>query len=293
MIPNKIDEQYGCTVNTVGTQIVPPKDDYPVEAHPPGYAFDPSRGRVLQEYQLIYIVGGRGVFSNDKGSYEVHKGDVILLRPGCWHTYKPIKSVGWSEYFIGFSGEMAERSIGMLFPEDEQIFNVGMNSILVDLYLQAMESASVDKPATQPLLCGVVMHMLGLVSMKMRSRALSTDHLDQVVEQAKLLMYENVMENIDLEAMAADLNVSYSWFRKVFRDYTGYPPAKYFMQLKLRRAQYMLVNTDIPIKEIAFSLGFKSSEHFFSTFKRITGTTPNSYRKMTSRSHEEVFDDEE
>ncbi len=281
LIANKVDEQYGCTVNTVGTQIVSPEDDYPVDAHPPGYAFDPNRGRVLQEYQLIYIVGGKGVFSDDKQSCEVYKGTVILLRPGCWHTYKPVKSFGWSEYFIGFSGKMAERFVSMMFPDGESVFNVGMNSSLVDLYLQAIETASINKPATQQLLCGIVMHMLGLLNLVVRNQSSSADHFDQIIEQAKTLMYENVMNNIDLEELATQLNVSYSWFRKIFRDYTDYPPAKYFMQLKLRRAQYMLANTDISIKEIAFSLGFKSTEHFFSTFKRVTNTTPNSYRKLS------------
>ena len=293
LIPSKVDEQYGCTVNTVGTQIVAPDDDYPVKSHPPGYVFDPNRGRVLQEYQLIYIVGGRGIFSNESGSYEVNKGSVILLRPGCWHTYTPIKSAGWSEYFIGFSGDMVARVIEMMFPGKEQIFNVGMHSSLVDLYLQAIETASINKLATQQLLCGIVMHMLGKVNMIVRNQSVLSDHLDQIIEQAKLLMYENVMDNVDFENIAAQLNVSYSWFRKIFRDYTGYPPAKYFIQLKLRRAQHMLANTDTSIKEIAFALGFKSSEHFFSTFKRVTGTTPNNYRRMSSCDHEEhSYEDE-
>ena len=39
------------------------------------------------------------------------------------------------------------------------------------------------------------------------------------------------------------LNISYSWFRKVFKDYTGYAPAKYFQELKLRKAKQLLVGT--------------------------------------------------
>ena len=118
LIPNRADERYGCVVTTVGAQVIAPGGEYPTRNHPPEYMFDPARGRVLREYQLLYIVNGKGTFSNDGGEYVVIKGSIILLRPGKWHTYKPLKGEGWSEYFIGFGGEMADRSIGMLFQSD-------------------------------------------------------------------------------------------------------------------------------------------------------------------------------
>ena len=54
--------------------------------------------------------------------------------------------------------------------------------------------------------------------------------------------------------------------------------------IKLRHAQYLLTNTNEPIKEIAFMLSFKSTEHFYTTFKRVTGYTPNAYRKFSTPS---------
>jgi AraC-like DNA-binding protein len=54
------------------------------------------------------------------------------------------------------------------------------------------------------------------------------------------------------------------------------------MMVKLHRAQYLLVNTQESIKEIAFSLGFKSPEHFYTTFKRVMGSTPSVYRKSST-----------
>ena len=281
LIPNKTDELYGCTVNTVGMQNISPDEDYPSKDHPAGYMFNPSRGRVLQEYQLLYIVKGKGVFSNAGGNHEVLKGTVILLRPGVWHTYKPAKDVGWCEYFIGFSGKMVEKAIEMMFSKDEAVFNLGLNHDLVDLYQHAIDVASTDRPAAQQLLCGMVMHMLGMVNFAARNEAVSTDRLDQIIEQAKAIMQERVLQNVDLEELAEQLNISYSWFRKIFRDYTGHPPAKYFMLVKLRHAQYLLANTQESIKEIAFSLGFKSTEHLYTTFKRVTGYTPNLYRKLS------------
>ncbi|MBP3565321.1 MAG: AraC family transcriptional regulator [Alistipes sp.] len=281
LIANKADEEYGCTVSVVGSQTISPDEDYPSKEHPPGYLFDPERGRILQEYQLLYIVKGRGEFANQTTSYDIVKGTLVLLRPGVWHSYKPSKNEGWTEYFIGFSGEMADKAIEKLFAEDEQIFNIGLKQEMVDLYQRAIEVAAEDRPSAQQLLCGIVMHLLGNLSYIAHS-AITADRMDQIIEQAKAIMQEKASQNIDLDMLAEQLNVSYSWFRKVFREYTGYPPAKYFMLVKLRRAQYLLVNTQESIKEIAFSLGFKSPEHFYTTFKRVMGLTPSIYRKSST-----------
>ncbi|MBQ3197850.1 MAG: AraC family transcriptional regulator [Alistipes sp.] len=281
LIANKADEEYGCTVSVVGSQTISPDEDYPSKEHPPGYLFDPERGRILQEYQLLYIVKGRGEFANQTTSYDIVKGTLVLLRPGVWHSYKPSKNEGWTEYFIGFSGEIADKAIEKLFAEDEQIFNVGLKQEMVDLYQRAIEVAAEDRPSAQQLLCGIVMHLLGNLSYIAHS-AITADRMDQIIEQAKAIMQEKASQNIDLDMLAEQLNVSYSWFRKVFREYTGYPPAKYFMLVKLRRAQYLLVNTQESIKEIAFSLGFKSPEHFYTTFKRVMGSTPSIYRKSST-----------
>ena len=44
----------------------------------------------------------------------------------------------------------------------------------------------------------------------------------QKIEQAKIIMNENVAGNVDPEELAMRLNISYSWFHRVFKEYTGY-----------------------------------------------------------------------
>lgn len=90
--------------------------------------------------------------------------------------------------------------------------------------------------------------------------------VDQKIEQAKIIMNENVSGNVDPEELAMRLNISYSWFRRVFKEYTGYAPAKYFQELKLRKAKQMLVGTSQSVKEISFSW-VSSLPNTFSLFQ--------------------------
>ena len=60
LIVNEKDRSFGLTVNTVGFQPVAPNTVYPSTQHPKSYYFDPSKGRILSEYQILYISKGHG-----------------------------------------------------------------------------------------------------------------------------------------------------------------------------------------------------------------------------------------
>ena len=61
---NTNDEDWGIVVTTVGYQFISPKDNYPLSKHPVQYDFKPQKGRILNEYQLVYITKGCGYFSS-------------------------------------------------------------------------------------------------------------------------------------------------------------------------------------------------------------------------------------
>ncbi len=282
LIANDNDLKFNAVVNAVGSQRIAPHSEYPLRVHPADYFFDPAKGRVLHEWQLLYITQGKGRFqSAHTQPVAVEKGTVILLRPGELHSYRPSEATGWVEHYIGFEGRTFDRMLQLLeLDRGGQLWRIGPNNELTRLYERAFEIASDKKIAPQPLLTGIVCHMLGLLNYAIRNQSdhPAANRLEQAVERAKIIMEERLTEDLDLQELASELNLSYSWFRKTFKEYTGHAPANYFQRLKLLRAKRMLAETQLPIKEIAFSLGYKSTEHFFAIFKRFTGYTPLSYR---------------
>ena len=201
--------------------------------------------------------------------------------PRQWHTYHPYRQTGWNEYYIGFEGPVIDNLMKNGFlSKDNQVLEVGLNEELVSLFSRALEIAEADKISSQQYLAGIVLHMMGMILSVSKNKIFEIGDIDQKIEQAKIIMNENVFNNIDPEELAMRLNISYSWFRKVFRDYTGYAPAKYFQELKLRKAKQLLLSTSQSVKEISFMLAYKSTEHFFASFKKRTGFTPLEYRSF-------------
>ena len=282
LIVNDKDKTFGLSVNTVGFQSIQPDSPYPISDHPSGYYFNAAKGRILREYQFLYITKGKGVLSFDgETEIPITKGLVFVIFPGQWHTYHPSMKTGWNEYYIGFEGPIMDSIMENSFiTRENQVLEVGFNEELVNLFSRALEVAELDKISSQQYLSGIVLHILGLVLSVSQNKIFEVGDVVQKIEQAKIIMNENVFKNIDPEELAENLNTSYSWFRKVFKDYTGYAPAKYFQELKIRKAKQLLVGTSHTVKEISFMLDYNSTEHFFSLFKKMTGYTPLEYRSF-------------
>ena len=280
MIINEEDRKFGSYVTTVGFQSIKENSVYPVKGHPTGYYFNVEKGRILREYQLLYISKGQGFFSTQEiKKRKIEKGSLILLVPGEWHSYYPSQETGWNEYYIGFEGTAIEAMFEQGFaPRTNTVIEVGFNDELVKLYQQAIEIAKADKIAAQRILSGIVMYMLGMVLYISKNKLFEMGDVEQKITRAKIIMYENIYNDIDPEVLAEKLNLSYSWFRKEFKNYTGYAPAKYFQELKIGKAKELLVGTSQSVKEIAFQLGYSSTEHFSTLFKKRTGYTPLEYR---------------
>ena len=101
----------------------------------------------------------------------------------------------------------------------------------------------------------------------------------RMVQQLCQRLEEGAEERTALEDLARDFRCSYSKVRKVFRGRMGMPPGAYRIQWRIGRAKEALCDATIPIKEVAFMLGYTEVASFTRQFRRETGMTPGQYRQ--------------
>lgn len=279
---NERDEQWGLTVCSTGYQKIAAGEDYPPQKHNQEYLFNPENGRVLFEYQLLYIVEGEGILTTRNGGRNnIKAGDMFLLFPGEWHTYRPNPSTGWKEYWIGFSGANIDNRVQAgFFKPEKPVYNIGYNETVVELYCEAIRTAKRQEPYFQQLLAGIVNHLLGLMFMTSRNNRIQAGgDFPQMIDRARAYLQESIESDISMPEVAEYLNMSYTTFRHAFKKYTGLSPAQYFINLKLHRAKEMLRGTNASVKEISYILHFESPEYFANAFKKKTGQSPSEFRK--------------
>lgn len=100
-----------------------------------------------------------------------------------------------------------------------------------------------------------------------------------MIEEVRFVMRQNIDKEINLEELAEQHNVGYSYFRKMFKKYTGVSPGQYHLQLRVMRAKELLVASNKSIKEISLELGFQTIHYFSLIFKKKVGINPSEFRK--------------
>lgn len=284
MLASERDQLWGLTVTTIGYEEIAPGDPYPTRGHADGYYFDVEKGRILPEYQLLYIIEGDGEFRSASlaGKQQLREGDFFLLFPDEWHSYHPSAKRGWKKYWIGFKGRNIDDRVraGFLSPT-KPIYHVGYSPETIQLYKQAFQTAMEEAASSQQMLAGIVNHLIGTMyalerNIELQSR--SKMHVD-LINRARLCIREELESPLTIQEVAERLGMSYSNFRKLFKEHTGLSPATYQQDLRLQRAKELLTTTSMSIKEIAYRLHFDSPDYFSAKFKAKTGRKPTELRE--------------
>lgn len=271
---------WGVRVLDVGHYVHPKEMRYPDSKHPDEYYFSWEKGRVLFEYQLVYVAAGTGIFEAETiGRVEVQPGTLFFLYPGVWHRFKPDVKTGWTEYWVGFEGNYANHLMKQdCFKPDRPLIQMGFNAEFITIFIQLIDTIKLGGPGSNQLAACLNIQLLGLVYASALLKVQSSSRKTQIINNIKYSIHENLNNDISTEELAAKHNVSYAWFRKAFKEITGQSPGQYQLNLKIQKAGKMLRETDLSISEIAFQNGFESEYYFSRIFKSKMQLPPSKYR---------------
>lgn len=288
LLAHQSDYSWGISTSTVGLQEVPPGVRYPYGEHSMSYMFSTERGRVLlNEIHILYLLKGRGWFVSDHcPKTQIQAGDVVILFPNEWHNYAPDKDSGWEEAWVGFSGDFVQRIIKEnFFNISRPIVRVGIRMTLYDAIKNACKIAQDELPSYQQQLAGYVFLVVSSIYAYSK-QAPYTDSLDaECIKTAQKFMREHTSKNLSMEDVAKHAGMGYSKFRKLFRNYTGFSPQQYFLNLKLEESKDLLLNTSLSSKEIAYRLGFDTATYFNRIFRQHYKQTPIEFRNSVHKEY--------
>ena len=98
----------------------------------------------------------------------------------------------------------------------------------------------------------------------------SVDYMNKNFANAKLTISE----------IARVSNISEVYFRQIFKKATGQLPNKYILNLRVNHASFLLQSSKYKVAEVAAKSGFSDIKYFMTTFKKMTGYSPQKYRQL-------------
>ncbi|MHA4806591.1 AraC family transcriptional regulator [Flavitalea flava] len=276
-----LEEAWGFYVNTVGYSRTDPNEAYPPDKeHPLTHSFTWNNGRILNGYYLVFISKGKGVFESAVTEPTViTAGTCFFLFPGVWHRYRPDPESGWEEYWIGFKGSYPDDLMNKgFFSSDFPVVSPGLDETLLTLILKILDHVRTGTVGYHQVISGITLQLLGLVHALTTNKNKGLDVDEQSMAQAKFFLREHLEGPLDMKQLLKELPISYSKFRKMFKQTTGQSPNQYHLNLRLDKAKELLNTTNLNVTEVAYQLGFESVFYFSKLFKKKNGESPKSYR---------------
>jgi AraC-like DNA-binding protein len=276
-----MEEKWGMYITTVGYSKIDANHSYPDNRkHPANYQLTWNRGRILDDYTIVFISKGKGKHESAlTQSSDIAAGTCFFLYPGVWHRYKPDIASGWEEYWVGFNGAYIDQLIANGFFNPKNPFvHLGLNKDILVLFRNLIETVQGSLMGYSQQIAGITMQILALMNSAAMYQGNSHDPIEKLIAKAKFIIQESFENTINMEQLAKELPMGYSAFRKAFKRITGESPKQYHLNLRLNKAKDLLTSTALNINEVADHTGFESVFYFSKLFKKKNGVSPKYYR---------------
>ena len=274
----------------VGTATISAGQSYPPPGHPLVYDFKWENGRVLPEYQILFIAEGEGIFeSKDLQQIHVTQNNVILLFPGQWHRYKPLNNSGWKEYWLSWNGERLYWLLrkGLIAP-NAAVLDVKKPQQMAAAFERILEHVQLHPAQNSNVLSAYAMEVLTLAieniqtSPIQKDAALPSQYVDSVdnplVFKALQMIWNQSYRNFNINDILQAIPITRRTLERQFSKALGRSVGTEITRCRLERAKHLLTNTALPIKQIAMAAGFTNSDWMSRVFRRELKISPGQYR---------------
>jgi len=261
-------------------------------------------------YRLYYIDEGEGTVSNSQKKLKLEPGYIYLIPSfTLCNMHCPARL---SQYFVQFFEESPDgislfhnnRSLIKMPASEQDIanfkrilkINPGRGLYRSDnpkvyeknvFYKEYQELNNKQSDSVYLETQGIILQLVSRFLPATQSALQHTQTIPSKVLEAMSYIQMNLSEPLTIAHLAQRANQHQDYFSRQFLQYTGERPLNYIHEKRIERAQYLIATTNMTYPGIATETGFSSLPHFSKIFRKVTGMTPDNYRKQ-NRSVNEI-----
>lgn len=238
-----------------------------------------TKGKPRRINGFYYLYGCDCTYKTLDGKEKKAKcGDVVYLPPFC----------EYESYFYNFLDKETDAIlVNMRFsdedgnefflPNDLKVFNTQDNETVKSYFLDAL------KLSRQPInkitqIKSIAFEILSYFGTEDKTRKLNRSKYKNI---SKGIMYleNDIKQELSIEEIAKMCNMTSSYFRRIFQEYSGMSPIQFRIRKKLDVAKELLKSDSMSVFEISEYLGFENMTYFSRLFKKYEKISPKDFRK--------------
>lgn len=232
----------------------------------------------LPDYQIIYLTEGSMSFLVDGITKILSAGDIIIYPPDTAQKYKSISESGASYIWIHFTGFAAEDMILSSGLTAGKIYSAWPNQSVYSMIMKMGDELRIKRTGSETRANGLFLELLSFLARELKSDRKSGNRYSRILPALRD-MEKNAGARRSNEEYAKMCGLTPYYFIHLFKEVTGESPVKYISELNMRKAEYLLENTNMGVADIARLTGFESPSYFTKRFKERFGKTPSEFRE--------------
>lgn len=246
--------------------------------------------------EILYVCAGEIITCIGEKEFIMHEGDLLLMNRHVSHSVKraemgdigvnfitlpeffdiPLKMMGRhnaiADFLAGSFGQADAIPQYLLFQLKEQVQITNLLENMIRSLVCGVENEDVINQYSMGLV------FLYLIKNIDRLAENSSQSYGDVVVQATLNYIDSQYRTAVLSRIAEDFNQPLPSISRLIKKNTGYSFMELLVRKRFQKAVMFLVETDLPIEEIAVNVGYENFSYFYRQFKSRYGVTPGQYR---------------
>ncbi len=251
-----------------------------------------SNPEYANTFCISFIRKGNFLFNVFRNSFDSHTGRILVTKPGYEHTVTHVHIIPDECTIFEVKNEFYEELTGHFSKGKNNFFNDNdlhslllkttveteylHHRILVNCFRNRITKLETDAMVLE-LFQLVMKTITGDRVTNTLKDTLKKNHLS-TIEKAKIYLADHFTDDISLKEIADHCFISAFHFSRVFKAFTSYSPHQYLLSLRLKHAEMLLKNTQLPVTDICFSSGFNSLEYFSAAFGQKYKYAPSRFR---------------
>lgn len=236
-------------------------------------------------FEIYYLKEGEVQYFIEDAVYTLKEGDIVVIPPNTLHkTLYSQNSVRRRIVFyldMSFLRPFGELDFGFLKKvsvfRDSNLYRI--QYIFGELL--AEYQAANNELLIRALLCElfVMLDRKKEITDKVAASSVASKRLAEVIS----FINKNYNHEITLSDTAKQFFIHPTYLSRIFKDDTGLSFSDYLRKFRIKKSVELLYSTDKNITEVAFDVGFNSTNHFCKTFRAVMGLSPLQYRKQHTK----------
>jgi AraC-like DNA-binding protein len=240
------------------------------------------------DYEIHFVEYGKGLLTVGGHEYVMEAGDIVMLYSMEGNSYTVINEP-CRFMFVTFEIQDAESSkqVAELNAQlhEGRFLRLPSPDSVQGLMYQIYREMSIKRKGSAFRCKLLLAEMVAEID---RQRAagesgevkfVANNNTQKLVNRVVIYLQENYMRDISLKDLGNLINLHPRYLCTLFRQVTGKTLNEFLRDIRLRKAQKLLLYTSLDITEIALQVGFNSSQYFSRVFSHEIGSDPRTFRK--------------